>query len=86
MSSSRDASRNSECSIEVNVEENKLLWNHATKLRKSTEGGGNIAFKYNYYDITYKGSYSRVKAHLLKINGHGIRVCSKVSARQINEI
>ena len=35
--------------------------------------GGNTYFKCNYCDIVYLGSYSRIKAHLLKINNKCIK-------------
>ena len=38
-----------------------------------------MSFKCNYYQEIYKDSYSRVKAHLLKIANVGIRGCPKVS-------
>ena len=59
------------------------LWKYVTKLEKlagSTSNlGGNTRFKYNYCDGTFVGFYSRVKAHLLKISGHDIRDCIKVT-------
>ena len=59
------------------------LWKYVTKLEKlagSTSNlGGNTRFKYNYCDGTFVGFYSRVKAHLLKISGHGIKACKKVT-------
>ena len=38
-----------------------------------------MSFKCNYCQEIYKGSYSRIKAHLLKIANVGIRGCLKVS-------
>ena len=50
------------------------------KLAGSTsKSGGNTRFKCNYCDENFVGSYSRVKAHLLKISGKGIRACPKVT-------
>jgi hypothetical protein len=43
---------------------NAPLWTYVTKIKKSSGGGGNISFKCNYCQEIYKGSYSRVKAHL----------------------
>jgi hypothetical protein len=43
---------------------NATLWTYVTKIKKSSGGGGNISFKCNYCQEIYKGSYSRVKAHL----------------------
>ena len=43
------------------------LWKYVTKLEKTSVGVGNVAFRCNYCEKTFKGSYSRVKAHLLKL-------------------
>ena len=59
------------------------LWKYVTELEKlagsTSKLGGNTHFKCNYCDGTFVGSYSRVKAHLLKISGKGIRACMKVT-------
>ena len=41
--------------------------------------GGNTHFKCNCCDETFVGSYSRVKAHLLKISGKDIKARMKVT-------
>ena len=55
----------------------KLLWTYVTKI-KSVGGGGNYEIKCNIYDFTFNGSYTRVRAHLLKMTEKGVRVCQKV--------
>ena len=59
------------------------LWKYVTKLEKlahsTSKSGGNTHFRCNYCNGTFMGSYSRVKAHLLKISGHGIKACIKVT-------
>ncbi|XP_075665579.1 uncharacterized protein LOC142635278 [Castanea sativa] len=59
------------------------LWQYVTKVEKpagaSVKSGGNTYFKCNYYGVVYMGSYSRVKAHLLKIPNKGIKPCPKVT-------
>ena len=54
------------------LDENKPLWKYVTKLGKSGGGGGNYHFKCNYCFKDFKGSYTRVRSHLLKISGQGI--------------
>ena len=49
------------------------LWKYVTRLEKASGDGGNVSFKYNYCEKTFKGSYSRVKAHLLKLPKFGIQ-------------
>ena len=46
---------------------------------KLGKGGGNVAFQCNFCRQIYKGSYYRVKAHLLKIKGAGVASCTKVT-------
>ena len=59
------------------------LWQYVTKIEKPSgsivKSGGNTHFKCNYCGNIYLGSYSRVKAHLLKIPNKGIKPCPKVT-------
>jgi hypothetical protein len=59
---------------------NTPLWAYVIKIEKSSGRGGNMSFKCNYYQEIYKGSYYRVKAHLLRIVNVGIKGCPKVTA------
>lgn len=52
----------------------------------SEKGGGNISFKCNSSQGIFDGSYFRVRSHLLKIRGQGIRVYSKVTTKKLAEI
>ena len=59
------------------------LWQYVIKVEKplgaSVKSGGNTYFKCNYCNIVFMGSYSRVKAHLLKILNKGIKACPNVT-------
>ncbi|XP_075663270.1 uncharacterized protein LOC142632827 [Castanea sativa] len=59
------------------------LWQYVTKIEKpsgsTVKSGGNTHFKCNYCSNIYLGSYSRVKAHLLRIVNKGIKVCPSVT-------
>ena len=50
------------------------------------KGGGNVAFQCNFCKQIYKGSYYRVKAHLLKIKGVGVASCTKVTNENLVEM
>ena len=54
-----------------------------TKVEKppssTVKSSGNTYFKCNYCGVVYLGSYSRVKAHLLKIPNKGIKACTNVT-------
>ena len=62
------------------------LWKYVTKLEKARVGRGNLVFRCNYCEKTFKGSYSRVKAHLLKLSKFGIQPCAKVGDEYQNEM
>ena len=62
------------------------LWKYVTKLEKASVGGGNVAFRCNYCVKNFKGSYSRVKAHMLKLSKFGIQPCAKVEDEYQNEM
>ena len=59
------------------------LWQYVTKIEKphgsTVNSGGNTQFKCNHCGGVFLGSYSRVKAHLLKISNKGIRACPKMT-------
>ncbi|KAI0531096.1 hypothetical protein KFK09_000648 [Dendrobium nobile] len=73
-------------SKELYVETDKSLWIHVIRLEKTFERGGNVSLKCNYCGGPYKGSYSKVKAHLLKVYGHGIKMCTKITMSQLIEL
>ncbi|XP_072959848.1 uncharacterized protein [Typha angustifolia] len=70
----------------VAVDESAPLWKYVTKLEKMGEGGGNMRFQCNYCQQIYKGSYYRVKAHVMRISGCGIKPCPKVNSQHIVEM
>lgn len=79
-SSNSTTSTTSTPSLETSANIDKdPLWKHVTKLQKLKERGGNNKIRCNICNNEFTGSYSRVKAHLLKIKGEGVAVCSKVT-------
>ena len=48
--------------------------------------GGNVAFQYNFCRQIYRGSYYKVKAHLLKIKGAGVASCTKLTNENLVEM
>ncbi|KAG6523798.1 hypothetical protein ZIOFF_013685 [Zingiber officinale] len=66
------------------IDDYSPLWKFVTKVEKA--GGGNVTWSCNIYTKAYKGSYSRVKAHLLKQKGAGIAGCAAVTMDQMKRM
>ncbi|GAV80121.1 Dimer_Tnp_hAT domain-containing protein [Cephalotus follicularis] len=47
------------------------------------EARGNLSWKCNFCQKHFKSSYTRVRAHLLKISGKGVGPCLKVTTRDL---
>lgn len=56
-----------------------VLWKHMTKIAKSGGRSGNAKIRCNLCNFEFTGSYSRVKAHLMRIKGMGVKVCTKIT-------
>ena len=59
---------------------------YVTREAKLGKRGGNVAFQYNFCRQIYRGSYYKVKAHLLKIKGAGVASCTKVTNGNLVEM
>ncbi|KAI5322478.1 hypothetical protein L3X38_031550 [Prunus dulcis] len=66
--------------------DNTPLWKYVKKLEKNGKAGGNTSFQCNYCQKTFKGSYFRVKSHLLKLKGNGVASCTKVTNSHLMEM
>ncbi|KAI5343241.1 hypothetical protein L3X38_011117 [Prunus dulcis] len=66
--------------------DNTPLWKYVKKLEKDGKVGGNTSFQCNYCQKTFKGSYFRVKSHLLKLKGNGVASCTKVTNSHLMEM
>ena len=69
-----------------NQDDNAPLWRYVTREAKLGKWGGNVAFQCNLCRQIYRGSYYRVKAHLLKIKGVGVASCTKVTNANLVEM
>lgn len=70
----------------LNQQRDAIFWSHVTKVAKSKERGGNTKIKCNFCNNEFVGSLSRVRAHLLKIKGQGVAVCTKITAEVLRQI
>ncbi|XP_077212459.1 uncharacterized protein LOC143847496 [Tasmannia lanceolata] len=61
----------------------KPLWKHVSRFDKDPKGGGNVRWQCNFCSKSFSSSYTRVRAHLLKIAGQGIGPCPKVKASDL---
>ena len=71
---------------QTNQDDNAPLWRYFTREAKLGKEGGNVDFQCNFCRQIYKGSYYRVKAHLLKIKGAGVASCTKVTNENLVEM
>ena len=73
----------------IELDEHQLkknpLWNHVVLLEKASSGG-NAVWKCKYCSLEYRGSYSRVKSHLLRITGGGIKICPRVTKSVLGQL
>ena len=56
-----------------------ILWSHVEILHRGDAAGGNVKWKCKFCSQVSTSSYSRVKAHLLKISNQGIGSCRRVT-------
>ncbi|CAL5412651.1 unnamed protein product [Camellia sinensis] len=59
--------------------DDKPVWNHVKVLSIPVGGGGNRCWSCNYCNKKVTGSYSKVKAHLLKISNCGVEACKAIN-------
>ncbi|CAH9062954.1 unnamed protein product [Cuscuta europaea] len=62
------------------------LWQFVKRLQKTGDGGGNVKWICNFYGSQKQGTYTIVRAHLLKLPSKGIAVCPKVGPESILDI
>ncbi|KAG6484248.1 hypothetical protein ZIOFF_061043 [Zingiber officinale] len=72
-------------SAQEDVDDYSPLWKFVTKVEKAVEGG-NVTWSCTICSKVCKGSYSRVKAHLLKQKGAGIAGCTAVTMDQMKRM
>ncbi|KAG6536871.1 hypothetical protein ZIOFF_001947 [Zingiber officinale] len=72
-------------SAQEDVDDYFPLWKFVTQVEKTVEGG-NVTWSCNICSKVCKGSYSRVKAHLLKQKGDGIAGCTAVTMDQMKRM
>jgi hypothetical protein len=55
------------------------IWRHVNKIKGSNPFGGNTKSECKFCEKVITGSYTRVRAHLLKIPNCGVSICKKVT-------
>lgn len=70
----------------IDDEISKPLWKYVTKYDRINEGGGNISWQCNFCHQQKNSSYTKVRAHLLKLSGFGIGACKNVTTKDISEM
>ncbi|XP_058226638.1 sister chromatid cohesion protein PDS5 homolog C isoform X2 [Rhododendron vialii] len=59
------------------------LWNYVTIVEKKSDGGGNVTWQCNFCKVIKRGSYTRVRGHLLNSPSAGVRPCEKVTSKDV---
>ncbi|XP_022894492.1 uncharacterized protein LOC111408894 isoform X2 [Olea europaea var. sylvestris] len=65
--------------LRANQFDDKPLWNHVKVLTVALSGGGNRTWSCNYCNKKVTGSYTKVKAHLLKLPNQGVECCKVIT-------
>ena len=81
------AGRDERAPIQIDAQQMKKnpLWNHVVLLERAGTGG-NARWRCKYCGEEYGGSYSRVKSHLLRVQGGGIKICAKVTKSVLSQL
>ena len=81
------AGRDERAPIQIDARQMKKnpLWNHVVLLERAGTGG-NARWRCKYCGEEYGGSYSRVKSHLLRVQGGGIKICAKVTKSVLSQL
>ncbi|KAL5226644.1 hypothetical protein ABZP36_014909 [Zizania latifolia] len=61
------------------------LWRHVKLLEKNNSAGGNAKSRCLYCDHIIPGSYSRVRAHLMRESGKGTSICSAATPEMVEQ-
>ncbi|KAL5659426.1 hypothetical protein ACJX0J_032589 [Zea mays] len=73
--------------IKLAIDEKKPLWRYAKILERTGKGlGGNVRIRCRLCNHVWNGRYSRVKAHLLKITGLGVKFCRVVTVHVLEQL
>ena len=65
------------------------LWKYVTREdgpNNKGKGGGNVQWKCNFCNISFKSTYHRVRSHLLAIPGCGIGACKDIPSQKRKEL
>lgn len=62
------------------------LWKYTHIIQDSIDGGGNKMWTCTFCNKLVKSSYSKLKAHLLRVRGKGVGICEKVTDDIFEEI
>ncbi|ONM32516.1 hAT transposon superfamily protein [Zea mays] len=80
-------SASTDASSSEDEDEKKPLWRYAEILERTGTGfGGNVRIRCTLCNHVWNGSYSRVKAHMLKIPGFGVKFCRVVTVHVLEQL
>jgi len=62
------------------------LWRHVNKIENNGPDGGNAVLECKFCGKQISGSYTRIKAHLLKIPHQGVSICKQVTVPVLQQL
>ncbi|PWZ11234.1 hypothetical protein Zm00014a_037905 [Zea mays] len=75
------------CMVPPDDDEKKPLWRYAEIIERTGKGlGENVRIRCRLCNHVWNGSYSRVKAHLLKIPGFVVKFCRVVTVHVLDQL
>ena len=62
------------------------LWRHVNKIKNNGPDGGNAVLECKFCGKQISGSYTRIRAHLLKIPHQGVSICKQVTVPVLQQL
>ena len=67
-------------------DDTKPLWNYVSKIKGLSVDDENFEVRCSFWEIVFNGSYTGVRAHLLKIIGREVRSCQKITPSRLAKL
>ncbi|KAH1228200.1 hypothetical protein GmHk_10G028237 [Glycine max] len=72
--------------VKEQCDDTKPLWNYVSKIKGLSVDDENFEVRCSFCEIVFNGSYTGVRAHLLKIIGREVRSCQKITPSRLAKL